>query len=188
MATLTSPVRTQNIVDRFADYVTATADSGISWGTNAYPFGEFDGNNFGGTTSGRPIGISGGNIGSEVITASNIYNTLVNETAAYTSIRNLRAILFVDGGGGNTGSRPTPGVIYDQTAVAYMNGSYLQSIGTPANNGVASGNVVSAVNLESFFDTLRSSYNSARGSTVTIQVNVCHASCHSSCHGSRSRR
>lgn len=188
MATLTSPVRTQNIVDRFADYVTATADSGISWGTNAYPFGEFDGNNFGGTTSGRPIGISGGNIGSGVITASNIYNTLVNETAAYTSIRNLRAILFVDGGGGNTGSRPTPGVIYDQTAVAYMNGSYLQSIGTPANNGVASGNVVSAVNLESFFDTLRSSYNSARGSTVTIQVNVCHASCHSSCHGSRSRR
>lgn len=188
MATLTSPVRTQNIVDRFADYVTATADSGISWGTNAYPFGEFDGNNFGGTTSGRPIGISGGNIGSGVITASNIYNTLVNETAAYTSIRNLRAILFVDGGGGNTGSRPTPGVIYDQTAVAYMNGSYLQSIGTPANNGVASGNVVSSVNLESFFDTLRSSYNSARGSTVTIQVNVCHASCHSSCHGSRSRR
>jgi len=188
MATLTSPVRTQNIVDRFADYVTATADSGISWGTNAYPFGEFDGNNFGGTTSGRPIGISGGNIGSGVITASNIYNTLVNETAAYTSIRNLRAILFVDGGGGNTGSRPTPGVIYDQTAVAYMNGSYLQSIGTPANNGVASGNVASATNLESFFNTLRSTYNSARGSTVTIQVNVCNASCHSSCHGSRSRR
>jgi hypothetical protein len=188
MATLTSPVRTQNIVDRFADYVTATADSGISWGTNAYPFGEFDGNNFGGTTSGRPIGISGDNIGSGVITASNIYNTLVNETAAYTSIRNLRAILFVDGGGGNTGSRPTPGVIYDQTAVAYMNGSYLQSIGTPANNGVASGNVASATNLESFFNTLRSTYNSARGSTVTIQVNVCHASCHSSCHGSRSRR
>jgi len=188
MATLTSPVRTQNIVDRFADYVTATADSGISWGTNAYPFGEFDGNNFGGTTSGRPIGISGGNIGSGVITASNIYNTLVNETAAYTSIRNLRAILFVDGAGGNTGSRPTPGVIYDQTAVAYMNGSYLQSIGTPANNGVASGNVASATNLESFFNTLRSTYNSARGSTVTIQVNVCHASCHSSCHGSRSRR
>jgi hypothetical protein len=188
MATLTSPVRTQNIVDRFADYVTATSASGISWGTNAYPFAEFDGNNFGGTTSGRPIGISGGNIGSGVITASNIYNTLVNETAAYTSIRNLRAILFVIGSGGNTGSRPTPGVIYDQTAVAYMNGSYLQSIGTPANNGVASGNVASATNLESFFNTLRSTYNSARGSTVTIQVNVCHASCHTSCHGSRSRR
>lgn len=188
MATLTSPVRTQNIVDRFADYVTATSSSGISWGTNAVPFSEFNSAEFGGTTSGRSIGISGGNIGSGVITASNIYNTLVNETAAYTSIRNLRAILFVDGDGGNTGSRPTPGVIYDQTAVAYMNGSYLQSIGTPANNGVASGNVASATNLESFFDTLRSSYNSARGSTVTIQVNVCHASCHSSCHGSRSRR
>ena len=188
MATLTSPIRTQNIVDRFADYVTATASSGISWGTNAYPFGEFPGGYFGGSTSGRPIGISGGNIGSGVIRASNIYNTLVNETNQYTLIRNLRAILFVDGGGGNTGSRPTPGVVYDATAVAYMNGNYLQNIGSPGNNGVASGNAASSSNLESFFNTLRSSYNGARASTVTIQVNVCHASCHSSCHSSRGRR
>lgn len=188
MATLTNPIRTQNIVDRFADYVTATADSGISWGTNAYPFGEFDGNYFGGSTSGRPIGISGGNIGSGVITASNIYNTLVNETAAYTSIRNLRALLFVEGGGGNTGSRPTPGYVYDQTAVAYMNSNYLQSIGSPNNAGVTSGVPASDENLESFFNNLRTSYNNARASTVTVQINVCHASCHSSCHGSRSRR
>ena len=188
MATLTSPVTTQNIVDRFADYVTATADSGISWGTNAYPFGEFPGSEFGGSTSGRPIGISGGNIGSGVITAANIYNTLVNETNQYTSIRNLRALLFVEGDGGNTGSQPTPGYIYDQTSVAYMNGNYLQNIGSPGNAGVTSGNVVSSANLESFFDTFRSSYNNTRVSTVTIQVNVCHASCHSSCHGSRGRR
>jgi hypothetical protein len=188
MATLTNPIRTQNIVDRFADYVTATADSGISWGTNSSPFAEFNTANFGGTTSGRPIGISGGNIGSGVITAANIYNTLVNETNQYTSIRNLRAILFVDGGGGNTGSRPTPGIVYDQTAVAYMNSGYLQSIGSPSNAGVASGNVATSANLESFFNTLRSSYNSTRTNTTTIQVNVCHASCHSSCHGSRGRR
>lgn len=188
MATLTNPIRTQNIVDRFADYVTATASSGISWGTNAYPFPEFDGNYFGGSTSGRPIGISGGNIGSGLIVASNIYNTLVNETSAYTSIRNLRALLFVDGGGGNTGSRPTPGYVFDQTAVAYMNGSYLQSIGSPGNAGVAAGVTASDENLESFFNNLRNSYNSARSSTVTVQINVCHASCHSSCHGSRSRR
>ena len=188
MATLTNPIRTQNIVDRFADYVTATADSGISWGTNALPFSGFDSAKFGGSTSGRPIGISGGNIGSGVITAANIYNTLVNETNQYTSIRNLRAILFVDGGGGNTGSRPTPGVVFDQTAVAYMNSTYLQSVGSPSNAGVASGNAASDENLESFFNNLRSSYNSTRSSTTTIQVNVCHASCHSSCHGSRGRR
>ena len=47
MATLTNPINAQNIVDRFADYVTATADSGISWGTNALPFSEFNSANFG---------------------------------------------------------------------------------------------------------------------------------------------
>jgi hypothetical protein len=189
MATLTSPVRTQNIVDRFADYVTATAASGISWGTNAKPFAEMPDSTFGGTTSGRSIGISGGNIGSGLITASNIYNTLVNETTQYTSIRNLRAILNVLGDGGNLGTRPGQlGYIYDQTAVAYMNTNYLQSIGSPGNAGVASGNVISTVNLESFFNTLRNSYNSARATTATVQVDVCHSSCHSACHSSRSRR
>jgi hypothetical protein len=190
MATLTNPIQPQNIVDRFADYVTVNADSGISWGTNAYPFGEFDGNYFGGTTAGRPIGISGGNIGSAggAIVASNIYNTLVNETTAYTSIRLLRALLFVDGGGGNTGSRPTPGYIYDATAVAYMNGSYLQGIGSPDSAGVVAGNPVFAGNLESFFNNLYVSYIGARNNTTTVQINVCHASCHSSCHSSRGRR
>jgi len=190
MATLTNPIQPQNIVDRFADYVVATGNSGISWGTNAVPFGEFPTSYFGGSTSGKPIGISGGNIGSAGggIVASNIYNTLVNETATYTSIRNLRAILFVDGGGGNTGSRPNPGVIYDQTAVAYMNSSYLQSIGSPDNAGVTSGNAIATSGLESFFGNLTSSYNSARNNTTTVQINVCHASCHNSCHSSRGRR
>ena len=190
MATLTSPINPQNIVDRFADYVTATGNAGISWGTNAYPFGEFDGNYFGGTTAGRGISISGGNIASvgNVITASNIYNTLVNETATYTNIRNLRALLFVDGGGGNTGSRPSPGYIYDATAVAHMNTGYRQGIGSPNPSNVSGGNTSTFSGLESLFDNLRSSYNSARGSTVTVQINVCHASCHSSCHSSRGRR
>jgi len=190
MATLTNPIQPQNIVDRFADYVTATADSGIVWGTNNYPFGEFDPAYFGGSTAGRPIGISGGNIGSAggSITASNIYNTLVNETAAYTSIRNLQAILFVDGSGGNTGSRPTPGVIFDQTAVSYLNSSYLQSVGSPGNAGVSAGNAVTTSGLESFFGNLTSAYNGTRVNTTTVQINVCHASCHSSCHSSRGRR
>jgi len=190
MATLTNNINSQNIVDRFADYVTATARAGISWGTNAVPFGEFSAAYFGGVTTGRPIGISGATISpvGGTITASTIYSVLVNETAAYTSIRNLRALLFVAGGGGNTGSRGSPGYIYDATAVAYMNSNYLQSAGSPANAGVASGNNISTANLESFFNNLRSTYNSARSSTVTIQVDVCHASCHSSCHGSRSRR
>lgn len=190
MASLTNPIQSQNIVDRFADYVTATADSGISWGTNSVPFGEFPTSYFGGTTSGRPIGINGSNIGSAggSIIASNIYNTLVTETTAYTSIRYLQAILFVGGSGGNTGSRPTPGVIYNNTAIAYMNSSYTQSIGSPDNAGVAAGNSIIASGLEQFFSNLTASYNTARAVTTTVQINVCHASCHSSCHSSRGRR
>ncbi len=201
MATLTSPISTQNIVDRFADYVTATANASIIWGTNARPFAEFTAANmpaatpslpnaepFGGTTTGRAIGITGTNINATPITASTIYNTLVSETNAYTRIRRLNARLNVTGGGGNTGSRPTAGIVYNQTNKANMNTSFLQSVGSPANGGVASGNEVSVTNLQAFFTNLQTAYATARDTTYTITVNVCHASCHSSCHGSRGRR
>lgn len=189
MATLTSPIAPQNIVDRFADYVVAAGNYNISWGIDAYPFAEFDGGYFGGYTSGKSIGIGGSNIAStgDTITAQQIYDVLIAETYAYTTIRNLRALLFVDGGGGNTGSRPTPGYIYDATAVAYMNGSYYQTVSS-ARDDVYSTNIVTASGLEAMFGSMRDNYNSARGNTVTVQINVCHASCHSSCHSSRGRR
>jgi hypothetical protein len=190
MATLNNPINPQNIVDRFADYVVATANSGIAWGTDVYPFAEWIyGAEFGGTTAGKAIGITGSNVDAvgNVINAANIYNTLLAETATYTNIRNLRAILFVDGGGGNTGSRPEAGAVFDTTAKAYFNSAYLQSIGAGASD-VVSGSTATATGLETFFDNLRTSYNSARDNTVTLQINVCHASCHSNCHGSRGRR
>lgn len=192
MATLTGEVGRQNIVDRFADYVRDTGNAGISWGTNAYPFSEWTyGANFGGSTSGKPLGISGTNIGQgtngEVI-AQSIYDTLIAETNAYTSIRNIRAILFVDGAGGNNGSRPTAGSIYDQTAVAYMSSSYLQTV-SAARDDVYSGNTVTSAGLEVMLSNMRSAYNTARSTSAgTFQTNVCHASCHSSCHSSRGRR
>lgn len=188
MATLTSPVSPQNIVDRFADYVTATANTGISWGTNAKPFAEMADGEFGGSTGGRGITISGGNIAGNPITASTIYNVLVAETQTYSNIRNLRALLFVDGGGGNTGTRPTAGYVYDQTAVAHLNTGYRQSQNAIGNAGVSSGSAISAANLETFFSNCRAEYNARRANTVAIQTNVCHASCHSSCHSSRGRR
>ena len=190
MATLNNPINPQNIVDRFADYVVSTANAGIVWGTDVSPFPEFNTAEFGGTTSGKSIGISGSNINAvgDTITAANIYNALVNETSAFSNIRNLRALLFVEGDGGNTGSRPTPGYVYDNTQVAYLNSSYLQSVGSPNAAGVSSGNTATSSGLETFFANLQSAYNTTRASTATIQVNVCHASCHSSCHGSRGRR
>lgn len=188
MAALTNPVNAQNIVDRFADYVVGSANSGISWGTNAYPFAEFDGNYFGGGTGGKGIGINANNLGStNTITAQSIYDVLITETYYYTNIRYLRALLFVDGGGGNTGSRPTPGYIYDGTAVAFMNGNYYQGVSSGRSDVYAT-NTITTAGLEAMFDSMRANYNSLRGNTVTVQINVCHASCHSSCHSSRGRR
>jgi hypothetical protein len=190
MATLNNPIAPQNMVDRYADFVTATANSGISWGTNAKPFGEMADSHFGGTTGGRGISVSGSAVGTagNLVTATTIYNSLVAETATYTNIRNLRALLFVEGGGGNTGSRGSPGYVYDNTAVAHLNTNYRQGVGTPSASDVVATNTITAGGLETMYSNLRSAYNSARANTTTIQTNVCHASCHSSCHNSRSRR
>lgn len=195
---LTNPITKQNIVDRFAEYVRDTANAGISWGTNAYPFAEFNdapnyyGGIFGGDTGGKGIQIDGNSIGTNAsgeITAQNIYDTLIAETSRYTKIRTMRAVLFVDGGGGNTGSRPTAGVVYDQTAIAHMNDNYLQTGVSAARDDVYSGNTVTSGGLEVMFSNMRTAYNDKRAvSAGSFQVNVCHASCHSSCHGSRGRR
>lgn len=185
---LTNPVNKQNIVNRFADYVVANANASIAWGIGAKPFTEMPDAEFGGGTGGRTIGISGANIGGTLITAATIRTVLEAETAAYTNMRNLRAVLNVTGGGGNNGSRPTAGIIFDQTAKSHLNTGRRAGIGTPNNAGVTAGQTASAANLETYFSNLRSAYQGVRDTTVTVQVDVCHASCHSSCHGSRGRR
>lgn len=197
MATLNNPINKQNIVDRFADFVVATANSNIVWGLNNRPSVYFTSTYigfepFGGDTTGKSIAVSAANITDTLVTASTIYNVLVQETQRYSNIRNLRAIVNVTGGGGNTPAGPltpsTPGAVFDQTQKAFLSDTYLQSLGTPANAGVASGQNVRSTNLESFFANLQSQYNTYRDTTVTITANVCHSSCHSSCHASRGRR
>ncbi len=189
MATLTNPINAQNIVDRFADYVTATANAGITWGTNSKPFTEMPDATFGGTTSGRAISITGTNVSATPITASTIYNTLCAESQTYSNIRNLNARLNVRGGGGNTGTRPTAGIVYNNTAVAHLNTGYRQTQINATNPSVSTGNAISSANLETLFDRLRTIYSSNyRATTQTVQIDVCHASCHSNCHSSRGRR
>jgi len=136
------------------------------------------------------IGITGVDIGEtgDTITASTIRSTLETETALYTNVRQQRAILFVTGGGGNTGSRPTAGTIFDQTEVAQLRTSARQTLGSISATGVSTGDTVDDANLETYFGRLATEYTSLRANTVTDQVDVCHASCHSSCHGSRGRR
>lgn len=188
---LTDNISRQNIVNRFADYVRATANAGISWGTNAYPFSEFSANAgiFGGDTNGKAIQIDGNSLGAAntIANAQTVYNVLIDETTRYTRIRLLQAVLFVDGGGGNTGSRPTPGVVYNNTAVAHLNTNYQVAV-SAGRDDVFAGNVMRRQGTANMFSNMRAAYNARRGVSVYSQVNVCHASCHNNCHGSRGRR
>jgi hypothetical protein len=196
MATLTNPINKQNIVDRFADYVVASGNAGISWGTNNRPpyfnttYLGFE--PFGGTTGGKAIESSAANITDANVTAATIYNVLVAETQRYSNIRNLRALVNVTGAGGNTPIGPevpgAPGIIYDVTAKAYLSTAYRQATISPANAGVAAAQVARSANLESFYNNLRTTYSTYGNTTATIQVNVCHSSCHTSCHANRGRR
>ena len=136
------------------------------------------------------LGITDAEIGEQgdTITASTIRTTLETETALYTNVRDQRAILNVTGGGGNTGSRPTAGVVFDQTEIAQMRSAVRQTLGTIPSTGVADGDIIDDLALETYFTALKDEWNTLSSNVVTDQVDVCHASCHSSCHGSRGRR
>jgi hypothetical protein len=193
----TEPIVAQDIVNRFADWVTNGANAAISWGTNAYPFSECDfGGIFAGTTSGVPIAITGANVDTatnNVITASNIYNVLLSEATRYTHFRRIRAQLFVNGGGGNTGSRGSPGTVYNTAARAHVSTGYRVSTATMVANGATesftSGSETAAATLENMMSKMYNSWATITDGEIGTWVTyVCHASCHSSCHSSRGRR
>ena len=212
MASLNNPVNLQNIIDRFADYVVATANSGIVWGLDNKPFSEMDDYYFGGFTYGKSISIQGqGYQGTKI--ASNIYEGVLLETFRYSNIRNMRAILEVtfsddpasEGWGGNYKPEgfvnyalpytdPYPlepyGVVFDQTQKAHLSGAYTYSTdsGRLARGQISPGNRITKAGLEDLFDRARSLYYDFLDDTVQVTITVCHSSCHYSCHSSRSRR
>ena len=195
MASLDNPIKLQNLIDRFADYVVATANSGITWGTNAIPFPELSAAYFGGTTAGKSTSLTGAGSRGTLITALPIFNGVLSETFRYSNIRNMRAVLNVTVTGDapwniSAGPRTPGGIIFDQTRKAHLNTSYIYA--TDSNRLTRGqpvlGNVITRVGLEDLFDRARTLYNDFADDTVTVTVSVCHASCHSSCHGSRSRR
>jgi hypothetical protein len=238
VATLNTPgpVNPNNLVARFNDYVAATANSNISWGSNAAPFSEWSylgANIFGGSTSG--MGNQTGDLGlGGVITAQDIVSKFSAATASYTRIRKLRARLNVTGPGGNLPGGPAsldqpiygppdefgnatvvgiipgikpprtdgPGIVIDETQVANLSTSYLQSVGAIDSSGIQKNRLISKSNFQGgsvfdnqvlydyigFFEACRARYITLRDATVTVTVDVCHAICHNSCHRSRTRR
>jgi len=185
---ISDPISKAGIVNRFDDLVRDVANASISYGTNNKPFPEMPAARYGGTTSGRSSGINANSITGDLITASTIRSVLQTEAATYTNLRNQRAILFVTGPGGNTGTRPTAGTVFDNTAKAHLDTGNRAALGAISATGVLSGDVISDTNLETYLNRIKNAYVAVRNSAVTDQINVCHASCHSSCHGSRGRR
>lgn len=173
-------VERQRILTAFQNFVTDTANAGIVWGKGNPPFSQFDQSEFGGSPIGEPLQIDTDDIGTAggEVSATQIYNTLVAETARYTNIRNLRARRFLTGFGYD----------FDNTQVAEMNNTYEQNIGVPAQGDIQGGENISCAELDTLFTTLQTSYNTARANTVTLTTVYCHSSCHASCHASRNRR
>src|SRR6056300_2121198 len=148
---ITGNITKQSIVDRFEDLVTDVANASIVWGTNNKPFTEMPDGNYGGTTTGDSINITGTSITGDTITASTIRTLLETEAALYTNIRQQRAILNVTGGGGNTGSRPTPGIVFDNTQVAHLDTGNRAALCSISAGSVTSGTTIDDTNLETYF-------------------------------------
>lgn len=213
MASLTNPIKAENIMARFADYVAATANGSIVWADNANPIYTDPTDNsthevipdssLGASTSGISPTVIGSADGT-LIRATDVVTALVNETNRYRNIRQVRARLNVTGAGGNkpagpvnvnTANNSTPlGVVYDDTQVAYVTDTYRTGViattssPNPADYNIADNQKISVTNLQSYMDALKTAYTTARDTSTDITTDVCHASCHTSCHSSRSRR
>jgi len=202
MATLTDPIRLQNIIDRFSDYVVATANLNIVWGTNNKPFPEMPDFYFGGTTAGQGATIlSGAGSTGRVITAIDIYNAALSETHRYSNLRNMNAALFVTStaptvvNGVNTWNKVTAGAprsgvagtIFAAVRKAHNDVSSRLYPALPGGAGlVSTDNIIYRSALEDLFYRLTILLLNLPNRDVTIIV--CHGSCHSNCHNSRSRR
>lgn len=181
-------VTRQSIADQFNGVVRANANSGISWGTNAYPSGALAGW-FGGSTAGNPTAMAAGNIAAGNLSASNVAAVLRNFTNQFAAIRRTRIVIYYAWNSGEDFVNSGVNVRYDGTAFAYT----AYPAGAPGNNaalpGLAAGANVSWNNMVACINNLWGAYYElCRNTTLTLTNTVCHTSCHDNCHCARGRR
>lgn len=185
MATLTNPITKQNIVDRFADFVSNHNNGQIVWGTNNKPFSQMPDSEFTGSTSGRSIGITGASITGDTIDSSTMISVLEGEAYEYTRIRKMRARLLMQTSG--TGEA-NPRIDFNQTQVSYLASGRRLALDGINQSTVEEDDLVSVSGIETYFTDLQREMNEKRDTTYNKDVTICHSSCHSNCHGSRGRR
>lgn len=176
-----NPIQRQNLIDRFRDWVTFYANSGIVWGTNAPPNNFIDWNatgRLGGDTNGPSDEVNASQIPTNPSTASEVVSSLEAGAAKVTNVRRVRSRIVRDGDGA---------LLFDETNLTHLNTGYRTGLSIIRNRPAAG--VIKAIGTnEDYFSSLRQSFEQARDNVVTFEDTVCHASCHGSCHGSRGRR
>lgn len=185
MVILVNPISKQNIVDRFADYVSDYQNNQVVYGTDNLPFAQASTSTYGGTTAGRPLGITGASIPGVEIDSSNLIATLEGECYEFTAIRKQRARLLMTTSG--TGE-PNPRVDFDNTEVAYLTTAERLALDGINASDVEEGDIITATGMETYLADLQRELDEKRDIVVPYDVGICHSSCHSNCHGSRGRR
>lgn len=141
-------------------------------------------------------------LGDSIIVASTISNVLRNYARQTTRIRPIRSGLYYtiysNGQYTNTSvpsdnpnahaSGVITGTFLDSSTQAHLNNQYLLDISTSVSNQPQSGQVISASNLNSFYNNLNTAVNNLQNSGGRIDLRICHSSCHNNCHSSRGRR
>lgn len=183
--TLSDPIRKQNIVDRFEDFVVTHQNSKIVWSANSKPFTQMPNATYAGNSDGRAISITGTSITGDTITSSTLISTLETEAFEYTSIRKQRARLLV-----TTSAHPYPNPYtqFSQVNTAYMATTNRQTLDSIDQTTVEQGDLISVTGLETYLGDLQREMDEKHDVQVNTDITVCHFSCHTSCHGSRGRR
>lgn len=121
---LTDPISATNITNELRAYASNAVNFGIIWHSQSKPFTEFPDGILAGTFANPGISARFGNILTEgdSISAGVLIEKVIEEVNFYTSIRQLRARLFVTGT-----DRFAPGTFtFDATNTAHFNRSWLQ--------------------------------------------------------------
>jgi len=133
------------------------------------------------------------------ITASEIVNVCRNYAYNTTRIRNVIYGLYYTQYGDGSGLIGYHGVPLDYApggvltgtlnygeSLARLNSSYLVNLPATVGSDPASGSIVSASALSSFYSNLR--YYASGTTNGSVDLRICHTSCHNNCHSSRGRR
>lgn len=90
--------------------------------------------------------------------------------------------------GYNTGAPVYTGTLNPGTSLAHITSNYSVAIPSSVGGEPTTGGVVSASQLNSFYNNLRYYADANTNGSGTVDLRICHTSCHNNCHSARGRR